>query len=131
MSSTTIIVAESDYQRLSSLIDSAQSAAAEALDAELSRAEIVADPLLPPDTVAMGSTVTFRDRDSGEQTTVTLVYPREADVDRMRISVLSPVGSALIGLGIGGAIDWPVPGGRQRRLEVIAVKQAAREVAEP
>ncbi|MDY0069458.1 MAG: nucleoside diphosphate kinase regulator [Porticoccaceae bacterium] len=131
MSSTTIIVAESDYQRLSSLIDSAQSAAAEALDAELSRAEIVADPLLPPDTVAMGSTVTFRDQDSGEQTTVTLVYPREADVDRMRISVLSPVGSALIGLGIGGAIDWPVPGGRQRRLEVIAVKQAAREVAEP
>ena len=131
MSSTTIIVAESDYQRLSSLIDSAQSAAAEALDAELSRAEIVADPLLPPDTVAMGSTVTFRDQDSGEQTTVTLVYPREADVDQMRISVLSPVGSALIGLGIGGAIDWPVPGGRQRRLEVIAVKQAAREVAEP
>ncbi|MEA3300562.1 MAG: nucleoside diphosphate kinase regulator [Pseudomonadota bacterium] len=131
MSSTTIIVAESDYQRLSSLIDSAQSAAAEALDAELSRAEIVADPLLPPDTVAMGSTVTFRDRDSGEQTTVTLVYPREADVDRMRISVLSPVGSALIGLGIGGAIDWPLPGGRQRRLEVIAVQPAEKEVAEP
>lgn len=129
--SSTIIVAESDYQRLSALIDAAQSTAAEALDGELSRAEIVADPLLPPDTVAMGSTVTFRDRDSGEETTVTLVYPREADVDRMRISVLSPVGSALIGLGIGGAIDWPVPGGRQRRLEVIAVKQAAREVAEP
>jgi regulator of nucleoside diphosphate kinase len=129
--SSTIIVAESDYQRLSALIDAAQSTAAEALDGELSRAEIVADPLLPPDTVAMGSTVTFRDRDSGEQTTVILVYPREADVDRMRISVLSPVGSALIGLGIGGAIDWPVPGGRQRRLEVIAVKQAAREVAEP
>lgn len=129
--SSTIIVAESDYQRLSALIEAAQSAAAEALDAELSRAEIVADILLPPDTVAMGSTVTFRDRDSGEQTTVTLVYPREADVDRMRISVLSPVGSALIGLGIGGAIDWPLPGGRQRRLEVIAVKQVEKEAAEP
>lgn len=129
--SSTIIVAESDYQRLSALIDAAQSTAAEALDGELSRAEIVADPLLPPDTVAMGSTVTFRDRDSGEETTVTLVYPREADVDRMRISVLSPVGSALIGLGIGGAIDWPLPGGRQRRLEVIAVQPAEKEVAEP
>lgn len=127
--SSTIIVAESDYQRLSALVDAAQSPATEALDAELSRADIVADPQLPPDTVAMGSTVTFRDRDSGDQTTVTLVYPREANVDRMRISILSPVGSALIGLGIGGAIDWPVPGGRQRRLEVIAVRQEEKAAA--
>ncbi|MFA5493622.1 MAG: nucleoside diphosphate kinase regulator [Porticoccaceae bacterium] len=119
----TITVTESDYRKLLSLIEAADSAAADNLDAELSRAEIVPDHLLPADTVAMGSTVTFRDRDNGAETTVTLVFPREANVDQMRISVLSPVGSALIGLRIGGAIDWPMPGGRQRRLEVVTVQQ--------
>jgi regulator of nucleoside diphosphate kinase len=119
----TITVTESDYRKLLSLIEAADSAAADNLDTELSRAEIVPDHLLPADTVAMGSTVTFRDRDNGAETTVTLVFPREANVDQMRISVLSPVGSALIGLRIGGAIDWPMPGGRQRRLEVVTVQQ--------
>lgn len=118
---SNIIVKESDYQKLMTLIDLSGTPAALALDAELARADIVSDHKLPPDTVAIGSTVTFEDMDSSAQTTVTLVFPRQADVDSMKISVLSPVGSALIGLRIGGTIDWPLPGGKQRRLRVIAV----------
>ena len=118
---SNIVVKESDFQKLMSLIDSTDTPAAAALDAELARADIVSDPQLPAGTVAMGSTVTFEDRDCGDQTTVTLVFPRQADVDCMKISVLTPVGSALIGLRIDGSIDWPLPGGKQRRLEVVAV----------
>lgn len=120
-----ITVKDSDYQKLAGLIDSANTPATAALDKELSRADIVADDQLPADTVAMGSTATFEDLDSGKHSTVTLVYPGQADVDRMRISILSPVGSALIGLRIGGTIDWPLPGGKQRRLKVIAVTEHA------
>lgn len=123
----TITVTESDYRKLLSLIETVDTAAADNLDAELSRADVVPDQQLPADTVAMGSTVTFRDRDNGAETTVTLVFPREANVDEMRISVLSPVGSALIGLRIGDTIDWPLPGGRQRRLEVVTVQQLREE----
>ncbi|HEY8386690.1 MAG TPA: nucleoside diphosphate kinase regulator [Porticoccaceae bacterium] len=125
--SNNIIVADSDYRKLLALIDNTDSPAAEALDAELSRAEVVPDHQLPPDAVAMDSTVSFRDLDSGDETTVTLVFPRNADVNSMKISILSPVGSALIGLRVGGQIDWPLPGGRHRRLEVISVKQHAVE----
>lgn len=116
-----IIVCESDYKHLQALIDANDTAAADALDAELSRAEVVKDSQFPDDAVAMGSTVMFTDLDSGEETTVTLVYPKEAKVDEMRISVLSPVGSALIGLRAGGTIDWPLPGGKVRRLQVVKV----------
>lgn len=120
---SNILIRESDYQKLVTLIDSASTPAATALDAELSRADIVSDDQLPADTVAMGSKATFEDLDSGELNTVTLVFPRQADVDCMKISILSPVGSALIGLRIGGTIDWPLPGGKQRRLKVIAVAE--------
>ncbi len=70
----------------------------------------------------MGSTVTFIDLDSNQENTVSLVYPEEANVAEMKISVLSPVGSALIGLRVGGAIDWPVPQGKVRRLKVTGVQ---------
>lgn len=115
-----IVIGEPDYQRLSRMIENNQSPAAEALDEELSRAEIVAGT--PRDAVSMNSVVTFRDLDSGEESTVTLVYPHEADVAAMRISVLSPVGSALIGLPIDGTIDWPVSSNRTRRLQVVKVE---------
>ena len=71
----------------------------------------------------MNSLVTFSDIDSKEEKTVQLVYPQEADINQLKISILSPVGSALIGLSLGGAIEWPIPQGKFRRLKVIAVKQ--------
>jgi regulator of nucleoside diphosphate kinase len=119
----SLIISKPDYQQLIKLIEQHDTPAAEALDIELSRADIVQDKDIPPDAVAMGSTVTFVDLDSHEEKTISLVYPNEADVTQMKISILSPVGSALIGLRIGGKIDWPVPQGKVRRLKVIAVQQ--------
>ncbi|MCE3253329.1 MAG: rnk [Cellvibrio sp.] len=120
---SSLIVSKSDYSQLIKLIEQHDSPATEALDIELGRAEIVQDKGLPIDAVAMGSRVTFIDLDSDEEKTISLVYPHEANVDQMKISILSPVGSALIGLRIGGNIDWPVPQGKVRRLKVIAVQQ--------
>jgi regulator of nucleoside diphosphate kinase len=69
----------------------------------------------------MNSRVRFEDLDSGEQLEVTLVYPRDADVDQSKVSVLAPVGSALLGLSVGQSISWPLPGGKSRHLRVVGV----------
>lgn len=122
---SSLIISKSDYLQLIKLIEQYDTPAAEALDIELSRADIVPDKNIPADAVAMGSQVTFVDLDSNEEKTINLVYPNEADVTQMKISILSPVGSALIGLRIGGNIDWPVPQGKVRRLKVIAVQHPA------
>ncbi len=118
----SLIISKPDYLQLIKLIEQHDTPAAEALDIELSRADIVPDNDIPADAVAMGSQVTFVDLDSNEEKTISLVYPNEADVTQMKISILSPVGSALIGLRIGGNIDWPVPEGKVRRLKVISVQ---------
>lgn len=121
----SLIISKPDYLQLIKLIEQHDTPAAEALDIELSRADLVHDKDVPADAVGMGSRVTFVDLDSHEEKTISLVYPNEADVAQMKISVLSPVGSALIGLRIGGNIDWPVPQGKVRRLKVIAVQKPA------
>jgi regulator of nucleoside diphosphate kinase len=82
---------------------------------------VVEDRERPDDGVAMGSVVTFEDVRTGERSKVELVYPHEADAGRDRISILAPVGAALIGLREGETIDWPVPRGSVRSLRVIAV----------
>lgn len=128
MNSTTeinspITIRESDYRRLQAAIDHHEGLQADALDEELARAETVPDQEFPDGIVSMHSRVTFEDTDAGQESTVTLVYPQEADVDRMRVSVLTPVGSALIGLAVGGEIEWPLPSGRVRHLRVKSVVQ--------
>lgn len=116
-----IVIRESDYNRLTTMIERNPSPQADALDAEIARADVVPDSQFAGDAVAMHSQVTFEDLDNGERTTVTLVWPAEADVATMKISVLTPVGSALIGLPVGGEINWPLPGGRARRLRVVEI----------
>jgi len=118
-----LVVSSRDYQGLLVITEKYNTPAAGALDQELSRAEVVNTADFPCDVVAMNSSVTFIDLDSGERTTVILVYPQEADVDKMKISILTPVGTALIGLRVGGKIDWPLHSGKIRRLQVVAVIQ--------
>lgn len=124
-----LIVSKSDYESLLPLAEKYETPAAEALDDELGRAEIVRDEEFPEDVVAMNSFVTFLDLDTGETTSLSLVYPGEANVEQMRISILSPVGTALIGLRVKGRIDWPLPNGKVRRLQVNAVKQMEKTTA--
>lgn len=118
-----LIISDHDYQRLLPLTEKYKTLAAEMLDHELGRAEILPNSDLPGDVVSMNSSVTFMDVGTGEQSTVDLVYPMEADIEKMKISILSPVGTALIGLRVGGRIDWPLPGGSIKHLEVISVTQ--------
>jgi regulator of nucleoside diphosphate kinase len=106
------------------LVGRSPNAFAEALYDELDSATVVADAELPGDVVAMGSTVTFRDLDQHRDSTVVLVYPAESDPPGGRISILAPVGAALIGLRVGQEIEWPLPGGGRRRIRVTSVRRS-------
>jgi len=87
------------------------------LIAEMERAEIVLSDEIPDDVVTMNSTVVLRDIDTDETETYTLVYPNHADIARNRLSVLAPVGTAILGYQVGDVIRWRVPSG-VRRLRV-------------
>jgi regulator of nucleoside diphosphate kinase len=115
-----IIVTTQDFERLQRLVACTSNSAAERLDAELARARLVAQTEVPADVVTMNSDVVYEDTSSGERRTVRLVYPKDAEAERGWVSVLAPVGAALLGLRQGQAIDWPVPRGT-RRLRVLAV----------
>jgi len=90
---------------------------------EIERADIVPDARLLPGLVTMDSDVTFRDDISMQERSVTLVYPEAADVDAGKISILTPIGAALIGLSVGQTIEFQTPGGRWRSLTVLKVSQ--------
>jgi regulator of nucleoside diphosphate kinase len=124
----TIHLRRSDAETLERLIESSgfsrDGSALAMLDEELARATIVADDALPSGAVALDSRVQFCDLQTGEQREVTLVVPSKVAPAEGKISVLSPVGSALIGLSVGDDIDWPIPGGKVRRLRVLAVSNA-------
>ena len=81
----------------------------------------------------MGSTVRLRELDSGDRWTFTLSYPPEANIDEDRISVLSPVGTAMIGCRVGDVVDWPVPSGivRIKIEKVLYQPEAAGALDEP
>jgi len=120
-----ITVSTRDLARLEALLESPavrQLPAARALGDELVRANVVEPADMPADVVSMNSVVTCRDENTGETHQLTLVYPQDADADQGRVSVLAPVGSALLGLSVGQHIDWPMPGGRTLRLEVTGIQ---------
>jgi regulator of nucleoside diphosphate kinase len=88
----------------------------------MDRAEVVAAGLVPDDVVRMGSTVEFCS-DTGEQRRVTLVFPGDADIAMGKISILTPIGTALIGLKVGQSITWVTRGGQEHQLTVAHVSQ--------
>jgi regulator of nucleoside diphosphate kinase len=120
-----IQVTEVDYHRLRSLIETWSQTrdveAAEALAEELDRADVVPAERIAGNVVTMNSRVVFEDERTSERREISLVYPHESDVERGRISVLAPIGSALIGLAVGQAIDWPLPGNQAKRLRIVEV----------
>ncbi len=123
-----ITLTATDYQKLTVLADAAShnmpEVAAE-LAEELDRAHVLPKGREAVDTVCMGSEVEFRDDVSGRVQTVTLVYPNEADIAKGRISVLTPIGTALIGLPVGKSIDWTTRNGEKKRLTVLQVRKPA------
>jgi Transcription elongation factor len=87
----------------------------------------VRDEDFDPNVVRMGSLVTYVDETTGRTRTVTLVYPDAADIDQNRISILTPIGAALIGLRPSQSITWPLPDGRVGSLKVVAVSNEAND----
>ena len=88
---------------------------------ELERARVVGREAVPPDVATMNSQVRYADETKGVLRTVALVYPRAARAGRAMVSVLTPLGSALLGLSVGQAIEWDFPDGSRRRLRLEAV----------
>jgi regulator of nucleoside diphosphate kinase len=112
-------------QRLEQLIDRLgdESPGVEALQAELDRADdVVGHDEVPAGVVTMNSSVHCREQGSGRDYHLTLVYPKDANADAGKISILAPVGSALLGLQVGQHIDWPAPGGKTLKLELLSVE---------
>jgi len=116
-----IVISTLDAERLESLLESFSLGAfpgkAE-LEVELARAKIVDPTDVPPTIVTMNSTVRFRVQSSDEEFKLTLVYPKDMDSSGSKISILAPVGSALLGLAQGDEIEWPKPGGGVLRVTI-------------
>lgn len=113
-----VTVSSRDLERLEAVMATLPSdaPARSLLQAELDRADVVEPTRVPPNVVTMNSIVRFRN-DSGDTFERTLVYPRDAQADGARVSVLAPVGMAMLGLTVGDRIEWPGPNG-----EPIAVR---------
>lgn len=123
-----IVISDVDHRRLSDLAAGAFTLfpdIAEALQSEMDRAEVVAAEAVPSDAVRMGSIVEFRS-DAGRCRRVTLVFPPEADIAANRVSILTPIGTALIGLSAGQSIRFATYDGRQHVLTVLRVEQPDR-----
>lgn len=122
-----LLVSRLDVERIESLLEQPAFLASDtrALQEELARAEVVEPEQLPGDIISMNSVARVRVEDAeagSHEYELTLVYPRDADPDAHKVSILAPVGSALLGLRVGDAIDWPMPGDRIARLHVLAVR---------
>lgn len=114
-----LVVSHEDYARLR------QYALNDELADEFDRAIVVHTERIPANVVTMYARCTYLDEHLGTQREIELVYPDEADPATGKVSVLTPVGSALIGLRVGQAILWDFPDGSVRRLKVTAVSKAA------
>lgn len=126
-----IVVGASDHERLSALALAMQDRmpeVADELQAEMERAKVVAPRSVPTDVVRMGSFVTF-ESDAAPARRVQLVFPGEADIAAGRVSVLTPIGTALIGLSAGQSIAWTARDGRRHVLTVLGVEQVGPELA--
>ena len=128
----SVIIDRAYMDRLEALASGAYRRApamAERLQEELGRARLVASSRMPPNVVSIGNFCTYRDETTGVEKTVSLVFPGEADIALGRISVLTPIGVALLGLSGGASFWWDTRQGETRRLTVTRVGRSAPEAA--
>ncbi|HEU5069917.1 MAG TPA: nucleoside diphosphate kinase regulator [Verrucomicrobiae bacterium] len=129
MNPRVIYITEADMRRLKPLIESMKTSRDDlrGLQSELLQARVVAPKEVPPDVVTMNSKARLRDLESGEDVTYTLVFPDQANIEQGRISVVAPVGTAMLGHRVGDEFEWEVPAGpvRLRVEEVLYQPEAA------
>lgn len=121
-----ITLSTEDYARLSALARAARNRMPDLafdLAEEIGRADVLAKAKHLQHVVCMNREVEFRDDTTGKVQKVTLVYPHEADISKRQVSVLTPVGTALIGLREGHSMIWETPSGETRQLTVLAVRE--------
>ena len=112
-----ITVSSRDLARLEQLLDSPglrHVPAAIALGRELERATVLPPERMPADVVTMNSQVRIEDMDTGEQNIYTLVFPSDARIAERKVSILAPIGTAMLGYRVGDTVDWPVPAGTRK-----------------
>ncbi len=122
-----LLLSRIDVERIEDLLEQPQyrNLNTAALRNELERAELVEPAAMPNDVITMNSTAKVRvvaEGQADQDYELTLVYPRDANGGGDNVSILAPVGSALLGLRVGGSIDWPMPGGRSARLHVLSIR---------
>lgn len=113
-----ITVSSLDLARLEPLLANLDTDTADRLSEELERATVVEPGEVPATVVTMNSTVKFVFEDSGDTFELTLCYPKDAGQPGT-VSILAPVGAALLGLSVGATIDWPMPNGKSRRVRIL------------
>lgn len=127
MKQQNIVITEEDYRRLEWLIDTSRriyrpnADRLEGLERELEQAVLVKSDEVPPDVVTMNSRVRVRDLENGRELAYRIVFPSEANMADNRISVLAPMGTALLGLRAGATVEWMAPSG-MRRFRVLEVE---------
>lgn len=125
LSQRSVLVGQRDHDRIHAVLRKFDSHHSSLLYEEIDAAIVVDDLQLPADVVRMNSVINFLDLDLGTTSVVELVYPHEVDTTPHGVSILAPVGAALLGLRVGEAIDWPLPNNKRRRLEVVSVGVSA------
>jgi len=127
MNGKHIFITQSDLGRLQQLIDSSKGSRhrdkpqLDSLQIELDRAVVVDSKAIPRDVVTMNSRVRVRDLDTQEEFVCQVVFPGDADLKKNRISVLAPIGTALLGYSAGSTIEWKVPS-RMRHIYIMEVE---------
>lgn len=125
MKKRDIYITEFDLLRLEKLIEEKRSSGADSeylhdLEEELNRAKVVDSKDIPDDVITMNSKVHLKDLATGEEITLSLAFPQDADIDKGKISILAPIGTGMIGYEVGDVIEWEVPAGL-RRLEILEI----------
>jgi regulator of nucleoside diphosphate kinase len=124
----TIYITEADMKRLHLLIESIKNTRDDvrALQAELEHACIVTPADVPPDVITMNSKARLRDLETGEEMVFTLAFPGNANIENDKISVVAPIGTAMLGQRVGDELEWEVPGGLVRlRVEEVLYQPEA------
>jgi regulator of nucleoside diphosphate kinase len=129
MTTRTIYITEADMKRLRPLVERVKNTRDDLrmLQRELERARVVAPEEVPPDVVTMNSKARVRDVATNEEMTYILVFPDQANIDQGKISVVAPIGTAMLGQRVGDEFEWQVPAGpvRLRVEEVLYQPEAA------
>lgn len=120
-----LLISDKDMRALYALLNTRHAEGVSPLEEELSKATVLPEEKMPADVVSIQSRVRVKDLDSGQESEFQLVFPHEAKVEERKISILVPMGMAVIGLRAGQTYEWPMPGGKTKHFQVLSAHRLA------